>query len=177
MEARSPRGSLGCARSGSSSSEKHTLRRVPVPDTLCHPPHNQNKPSSLSRGVYTTRRQLSTLCPREGLHVPSILVLVTVVTSLLVPGAWGHPLGASGHVWQPWDSREKREIISDDTVGAIDPLCSLNTYHQCLDTGAFYSHEQIIPMEINHFNFLGEGLSCCMTLAGLTLGYDYNYLD
>lgn len=86
-----------------------------MPDTLCHPPHNQNKPSSLSRGVYTTRRQLSTLCPREGLHVPSILVLVTVVTSLLVPGAWGHPLGASGHVWQPWDSREKREIISDDT--------------------------------------------------------------
>lgn len=86
-----------------------------MPDTLCHPPHNQNKPSSPSRGVYTTRRQLSTLCPREGLHVPSILVLVTVVTSLLVPGAWGHPLGASGHVWQPWDSREKREIISDDT--------------------------------------------------------------
>lgn len=102
------------------------MRRAPGPasvpaaaaaaaDTPCHPTHNQNKPSSLARGVSNACGQLSPLSHRHRLHAPSIMLLMTVLVSLLLPGAVGHPLKGRGSLSPRRNDRQKRELIDDQT--------------------------------------------------------------
>lgn len=101
------------------------MRSAPGPaavpaDAPCHPTHNQNKPSTLARDVSNTCGQLSPLSRRHRLHVPPMMVLMTVLVSLLLPGAMGHPLWGSGGISLRGNGRHKRELIDDQTVGATD---------------------------------------------------------
>nr|XP_045617604.1 matrix metalloproteinase-2-like [Procambarus clarkii] len=118
------------------------VRREPVPDTLSHPPpHNQNKPPGRARGVHHACGQLSTLWPRERLHMPSLIVLLTVVASHVLPGAHGHPLRATGGVWKRWSSRDRREIINDDTQHYLMQYGYLPTSD--METGNLRTEDQL----------------------------------